>query len=35
MEKSGKNSCTGDNRKIDIRYFFVKEWVERNNISIE
>ena len=35
IEKSGKNSCTGNNRNIDIRYFFVKEWVESNNMSIE
>ena len=25
MEKNGCNSCTGNSRHIDIRYFFVKD----------
>ena len=25
MEKNGRNSCTGNSRHVDIRYFFVKD----------
>ena len=27
MEKNGRNSCTGNSRHIDIRYFFIKDRV--------
>ena len=35
MEKNGQNSCTGNSRHIDIRYFFVKDRVEKGEMNIE
>ena len=32
--KNGKKLCTGNSRNINIRYFFAKDRVESNNISI-
>ena len=34
MEKNGKTSCTGNSRHINIQYFFVKDQVDSNNMSI-
>ena len=34
MEKNGKKLCIGKSRHIDIRYFFDKEKIEINKISI-
>ena len=34
LEKNGRNSCTGNSRHIDIRYFFVKDRVEGGEIDI-
>ena len=31
---NGRNSCTGNSRHIDIRYFFIKYWVDKSKISI-
>ena len=35
MEKNGRNSCTGNSRHKDIRYFFVKDRVDKDEIIIE
>ena len=35
MEKNGRNSCTGNSRHIDIRYFFTKDRVDKGEMSIE
>ena len=35
MEKNGRNSCTGNSRHIDIRYFFTKDRVDKDEFSIE
>ena len=35
MEENGRNSCTGNSRHIDIRYFFSKDRVDKKEISIE
>ena len=35
LEKNGRNSCTGNLRHIGIRYFFVKDRVDKGEISIE
>ena len=35
MEKNGRNSCTGNSRHIDIRYFFVKDRVDKEEVRIE
>ena len=34
METNGRNSCTGNSRHIDIRYFFVKDRVDSGKIKI-
>ena len=34
METNGRNSCTGNSRHVDIRYFFVKDRVDRKEIEI-
>ena len=35
MEENGRNSCTGNSRHIDIRYFFLKDRVDEKEISIK
>jgi hypothetical protein len=35
MEKNGRNSCTGNSRHINIRYFFVKDRVDKDEVKIE
>ena len=35
MEKNGRNSCTGNSRHIDIRYFFTKDQVDKGEMTIE
>ena len=35
LEKNGRNSCTGNSRHIDIRYFFVKDRVDSGNMEIQ
>ena len=35
MEKNGRNSCTGNSRHIDIRFFFVKDRVDSGDINVE
>ena len=34
MEKNGRNSCTGNSRHIHIRYFFVKDRVDKGEMDI-
>ena len=34
MEKNGRNSCTGNSRHIKIRYFFVKDLVDKGEVEI-
>jgi len=34
MEKNGRNSCTGNSRHIHIRYFFVKDRVDKGEVEI-
>ena len=34
MEKYGKNSYTWNYRHIYIHYFFVKDWVDSNDVLI-
>ena len=34
METNGRNSCTENSRHVDIRYFFVKDRVDRKEIEI-
>ena len=35
MEKNGRNSCTGNSRHVHIRYFFVKDRVDKGEITIK
>ena len=35
LEVNGRNSCTGNSRHIDIRYFFVKDRVSKGEVKIE
>ena len=35
MGKNGRNSCTGNSRHIDIRYFFIKDRVNKKEVIIE
>ena len=35
MEQNGRNSCTGNSRHINIRYFWVKDRVENKEIKIQ
>ena len=35
MESNGRDSCTGRSRHIDLRYFFVKNRVDRGELTIE
>jgi len=34
MEKNGRNSCTGNSRHINIRYFFIKDQVDQKKLEI-
>ena len=34
MEKNGRNSCTGNSRHINIRYFFVHDRVKSGDIQV-
>ena len=35
MEENGRNSCTGNSRHINVRYFFSKDRVDKKEISIK
>ena len=35
MLKNGRNSCTGNSRHIHIRYFFVKDRIDKKEIRVE
>ena len=35
MEKNGRNSCTGNSRHINVRYFFIKDRVENKEVIIK
>ena len=35
MQKNGRNSCTGNSRHINIRYFFVKDRVDKGEVRVE
>ena len=35
MGRNGRNSCTGNSRHINVRYFFVKDRVDKEECSIE
>ena len=35
LEKNGRNSCTGNSRHVNIRYFFVKDRIANGEIDLE
>ena len=35
LERNDRNSCTGRSRHIDIRYFWVKDMMDKKEIKIE
>ena len=35
MEKNGRNSCTGNSRHKHIRYFFVKDRIDKGEMRVE
>ena len=35
MENNGKKSCTGNSRHIHIRYFFVKDRIDKGEMRVE
>ena len=35
MEKNGRMSCTGNSRHVSIRHFFVKDRIDKGELSIE
>ena len=35
MLKNGRNSCTGNSRHINIRYFFVKDRIDKGELRVE
>ena len=35
MEKNGRNLCTGNLRHINVRYFFIKDRIEKGEVKVE
>ena len=35
MERNGRNSCTGNSRHISIRYFFVKDQLDKKEFRLD
>ena len=35
MDKSGRNSCAGNSRHIHIRYFFLKNRIDKGEMRVE
>ena len=35
MEINGRNSCTGNSRDINIRYFWIKDRIDNKEVRIE
>ena len=35
MEVNGRNSCTGNSRHVDIKYFWVKDHVDKKMVEIK
>lgn len=33
MEQNGRNSCTGNSRQVDIKYFWVKDCVDKKMVG--
>ena len=35
MEMNGRNLCTGNSRYINVRYFFVKYRIDKNEVKVK
>ena len=35
MERNGRNSCTGNSRHINVRYFWIKDKVDKGEVKVE
>ena len=35
MEKNGRNSCTGNSRHINVRYFFIKDRIQKKEVTVK
>ena len=35
MEKNGRLSCTGRSRHINVRYFFIKDRIDKGEVKVE
>ena len=35
LEKNGRNSCTGNSRHADIKFFWVKDQVDKKEVEIK
>ena len=35
MERNGRNSCTGNSRHVDIKFFWVRDRVDKKEVRIE
>ena len=35
MQRNGRNSCMGNSRHINIRYFFIKDRIDKKEIAVE
>lgn len=35
MERNGRNSCTGNSRHVNIRYFWVKDKIEKGEVDLK
>ena len=35
MEMNGRNSCTGNSRHINVRYFFVKDRIDKKELKVK
>ena len=35
MERNGRNSCTGNSRHINVRYFWIKDKIDQGEVRVE
>ena len=35
MERNGRNSCTGNSRHVNVRYFWVKDRIEKGELDLK
>jgi hypothetical protein len=35
MKKNGRNSCTGNSRHIDVRYFWIKDKIDQGEVKVK